>query len=254
MIRAWLFDLDGTLVKTERLKAISYAKAVIELSASPVAEDQVLNEFKNVVGRPRRDVAQALVSVFNLEKAALTRKAEFGVPTAWQAFVQIRLKYYAKMLEDPAVILNNQWPHAIDLLRRARERRCKTALVTMSRCEQTMRILEILSLQDKFDFIATRDDVENGKPDPEIYHLALGELGVSAEESIALEDSPSGVRAALAAGVNVFAVSTPFTKKALHEGKLLPEEQIIDDPSQLANVLERFMTNHNPNNDQGEVE
>ena len=254
MIRAWLFDLDGTLVQTEKLKAISYARAAMELCPYDITEDQVINEFKKVVGRPRREVAKALVSTFNLEEAAMAKRADFGVHTAWQAFVQIRLKYYEKMLEDPAIIRENQWPHNVDLLRQARERQCQTALVTMSRCEQTTRVLKILELQDQFDFVATRDDVENGKPDPEIYHLALDELGVNGQETIALEDSPSGVQAALAAGVNVFAVSTPFTKEALHREKLLPEEQIIDDPSQLASVLERFMTNHNPIAHQGEVE
>ena len=54
-----IFDLDGTLVQTERLKAISYARAAADLSASAITEEEVVEAFKEVVGLPRRQVAQA---------------------------------------------------------------------------------------------------------------------------------------------------------------------------------------------------
>ncbi len=49
MIQAIIFDLDGTLVQTKRLKALSYAKAVIELCPNVVSEAQVLEAFKDNV-------------------------------------------------------------------------------------------------------------------------------------------------------------------------------------------------------------
>ena len=54
MIQAWIFDLDGTLVQTERLKAQSYAKAVTELCHRKVSEEQVIDAFKQVVGKSRK--------------------------------------------------------------------------------------------------------------------------------------------------------------------------------------------------------
>lgn len=245
MIQAWIFDLDGTLVKTERLKAISYARAAIELCPHDISEAEVIEAFKEVVGRSRREVAQFLVNKFQLEDKASQVMDDFGVSTAWQAFIQVRLKHYEGMLSDPSVIRNNQWPQNVDLLREARRQNCKTALVTMSTCRQATRVLRIIDLHREFDFIATRDDVNRGKPDPEIYHLALSELQVAPEQSLAIEDSPSGVQAAVSAGINVIAVATPFTRQALHSMNLLPEDRIVDEPDQLKQVLNAFMQSQN---------
>jgi beta-phosphoglucomutase-like phosphatase (HAD superfamily) len=106
-------------------------------------------------------------------------------------------------------------------------------------------VLRIIDLHREFDFIATRDDVNRGKPDPEIYHLALSELQVAPEETLAIEDSPSGVQSAVSAGINVIAVATPFTRQALHSMNLLPENRIVDEPSQLKKVLNDFMQSQN---------
>ena len=114
----------------------------------------------------------------------------------------------------------------------------------MSTCVQTNRVLGVLGLRDQFDFIATRDDVEKGKPDPEIYQLVLNVLEIPAYESLAIEDSHSGLAAALAAGVNVIAVATPFTYNALHEGGLLPESMIVDTADELSAKLKDFMGLH----------
>lgn len=241
MIEAVIFDLDGTLVQTEKLKAISYARAVTDLCPHAVEEEQVIEAFREVVGLPRREVAQALVAKFDLTVRASERMKEFGVTTAWQAFVQVRLQHYERMLQDSDLILSHEWPHNLAVLEEARKASCKTALATMSQCPQAARVLEILKLQDAFDFIATRDDVEKGKPDPEIYHLVSSELGISNERCIVLEDSPSGVRAAVAAGMWCVAVTTPFTKEGLHALGLLEERWIVDDPSRVVDVVREMI-------------
>ncbi len=206
MIKAMIFDLDGTLVQTEKLKALSYARAAVELRPFEIKESEVLEAFKEVVGLSRQQVASSLVERFGLEETAQKRMDEFGVSTPWQAFVQVRLAIYQQMLADPQVIRDNQWPHNLALLAQARRENCKVGLATMSYCSQVKRVLEILELNDVFDFVASRDDVKHGKPDPEIYLLAARELGVNPRESLVIEDSPSGVQAALKAGMNVVAV------------------------------------------------
>ncbi|MDX1616345.1 MAG: HAD family phosphatase, partial [Candidatus Promineifilaceae bacterium] len=210
MIEAMIFDLDGTLIQTERLKALSYAKAAVELCPYSLEEEEVIEAFKDVVGQSRREVATSLVESFDLRERAEQRMAEFGVSTAWQAYVQVRLNYYEEMLNDPATLKHNQWPHNMELLEEARRSDCQVALATMSRCKQVQKILEILQLEEAFDFVATRDDVESGKPDPEIYELVAAELGLKPAHCLVIEDSPSGVRAALNAGMEVVAVATPF--------------------------------------------
>ena len=110
----------------------------------------------------------------------------------------------------------------------------------MSRCKQTQRILEILDFRDRFDFVATRDDVEHGKPDPEIYHLVMEELGgVRPEKTLAIEDSPSGVQAAVNAGVSVIAVGTPFTTDHLLEADFIDNKWVVRNPADLPQVLAR---------------
>ena len=196
MIRAMIFDLDGTLVQTERLKALSYARATAELCPHEVSEGQVIEAFKQVVGLARQEVAQTLVEQFELQEKAAGRMAEFGVSTPWQAFIQVRLQHYESMLADPQVLLNNRWSHNLALLEEARKAQCQTGLATMSSCRHAQRVLEVLKLQDDFDFVATRDDVKQGKPDPEIYNLVAAELDIPADQCLVIEDSPAGVKAA----------------------------------------------------------
>ena len=230
MITTMIFDLDGTLVQTEKLKALSYARAAVKLCPHTLNEAVVVDAFKEVVGLSRREVALTLMEQFDLTKKAQAHMSAFGVNTPWQAFVQVRLQIYEDMLADSEVLRANHWPHNIALLRAAR-RNCRfVGLATMSYCPQVQRVLKVLELDKAFDFVASREDVEHGKPDPEIYLLVAQELGVQPSECLVVEDSPTGVKAALAAGMAVVAVSTPFTRQKLHEQGLLPESRIVDDP------------------------
>ena len=245
MIRAMIFDLDGTLVQTEKLKALSYAKAVVELCPQEIPEEQVIETFKEVVGLSRKEVAERLIEHFNLEESLQKQMNSLGVDTPWQAFIQIRLRYYEEILADPDILRKNQWSHNLALLQAARKAKCRLGLATMSYCEQVRRVLKILELEDAFDFVASREDVEHGKPDPEIYNLVASELNVPVEECLVIEDSPSGVRAALAAGMWVIAVATPFTRQAFRTHQLLDERWIVDDPDTLPAVLDSLMAEHN---------
>jgi len=244
MIEAVIFDLDGTLVETEQLKALSYAHAAVELRPGDLAEAEVVEFFKEVVGRSRREVALALIERFDLTAAARERMAEFGVDTPWQALIQHRLRIYEAMLFDPELLLSYQWPHNVALLREARRMGCRTGLATMSYCPQVRRVLEVLQLTTAFDFVASRDDVELGKPDPEIYLLVARELDVPPAECLVVEDSVTGVQAALAAGMSVVAVSTPLTRAKLHTSMVLPDGHIVDDPARLPAVVAHVVAHH----------
>lgn len=241
MLQAVIFDLDGTLVQTERLKAISYAQAAMELRPDTVHEEAVLAAFRDVVGLSRREVALALLERFDLTDAAAARMVEFGVGTPWQVYIQVRLRRYETLIADPAVIRRSQWPHTVALLHAVRQAGCKVGLATMSHCAQVQRILTVLGLQEAFEFVASRDDVSNGKPDPEIYRLVAQQLDVAPHACLVIEDSPTGVRAAQAAGMPVIAVGTPFTQEALHAGGLLDERWIVDDPATLPDVVRAMM-------------
>jgi len=105
-------------------------------------------------------------------------------------------------------------------------------------------VLRLLNLEEQFDFVATRDDVTSGKPDPEIYTLVARELDVPAGQCLVIEDSLNGVKAALAAGMPCLAVTTDFTSVQVHAGGLLDPRWIVDEPGDLLSVAEAFIKEH----------
>ncbi len=249
MIKAVLFDLDGTLVQTESLKAISYARAAVDLSGDGFTESDVIEAFKDVVGLSRQEVAETLLERFGLAEAATTRMPELGVETPWQAYVQIRLAIYNEMLADPQILYDHLCPYNVALLDYARTNAFRTGLATMSYCAQVNKVLRILNLNGKFDFVASRDDVENGKPDPEIYLMVARQLEVLPNECLVIEDSPSGVKAALVAGMSCIVVTTDLTRKGIRSSQLLPDKWVVDDPSRLQSVAASLIAEENSPND-----
>jgi beta-phosphoglucomutase len=212
VIRAFVFDLDGTLVETEEVKALSYARAATELRPD-LNEGEVVAAFGDLVGLSRQEVAVGLMLRFELEDAARARMAEFGVGTPWQAYVQIRLGIYEEMLGDPKLIQEHRYPHNIALLRSVRREGFPTALATQSHREQARRVLGILGLEDEFDVVVTRDDVEHGKPDPEMHLLAM----------------------------EVIAVTTRLTRQKFRDTDLLDRSHVVDDPRTLPEVVHRLI-------------
>jgi len=241
MIRALFFDLDGTLVQTEKVKALSYARAAVALAPSQLSEKDVMNAFPDVVGLSRDEVAKGLVAKLNLEQSASIFKNKMGVAEGWQTLLQLRLKHYQDMISDPNLLHAYACPFNIGLLRWSHKNGYRTGLATMSHRNQTQRILEILNLSTLFNFTATRDDVNKGKPDPEIYLLLAKVLRLNPEDCLVIEDSPVGIQAALNADMNCIAVTNELTKKSVHESKLLHQDCIVDDLEELQAIVESFI-------------
>jgi HAD superfamily hydrolase (TIGR01509 family) len=96
-------------------------------------------------------------------------------------------------------------PGARDTLAALRKAGIPCALVTMSWTRFADAVVKALP-PDSFDVVITGDEVTHGKPHPEPYLMAAARLGVRAKDCIAIEDSPTGVRSAVAAGCRTFAV------------------------------------------------
>ncbi|HEU0073775.1 MAG TPA: HAD-IA family hydrolase [Dehalococcoidia bacterium] len=107
-----------------------------------------------------------------------------------------------------------------------------------------MRVVEALGLTEAFDAIIGLDQVTRGKPDPDIYLRAATALGISPSHCLVIEDSPPGVAAGLAAGMNVIGVANPFTLLGLHDTQL-NHDWIVHDPDQLAATVARRIREHN---------
>ncbi len=235
--------MDGTLVETEQLKAISYARAAMELRPA-VNERDVIDAFKDVVGGSREVVSNTLMQRFGLEDAARARMGAMGVTQAWEVLGQLHVQSYEAMLSDAALVRRYQYPHNVNLLRWAHAQHYKTGLTTMSHRNQVEHILSVLGVRELLNVIATREDVKNPKPDPEIYKLVIGQLGVQPTDCIAIEDSLAGVKAGLAAGVDVIGVGTMLTGKSLHESGVLPPDRLVDDPTTLPDVVAAIIKQH----------
>ena len=245
MIRAVIFDLDGTLIATERLKAQSYARAAIQLKPGFFNELDAVSAFEDFVGGSREEVSKGMLNRFGLEVPARARMVDFGASQPWQVYSRLRLRIFEEIIADEAILKQAAWPHNIDLLNKVRAEHCKVGLATMSYCPQVARSLRALGLETTFDFIATREDVENPKPDPEIYLLVAKALDIPPGECLVVEDSVAGVKAGLAAGALVLAVATPLTRRKLHESGLLDDHDIVDDPSALNETMTHVLSHQN---------
>lgn len=237
MIRAVIFDLDGTLIETEELKARSYARAAVQLKPGAFNEAEAISAFTDFVGGSREEVSKGMLARFGLEDAARARMNEFSANEPWQVYTRLRLRIFEEIIADENTLRKAAWKHNVDLLHQVRAANCKVGLATMSYCPQVERSLRALGLEDAFDFIATREDVENPKPDPEIYLLVTKAFEIPPQECMIVEDSVTGVKAGLAAGATVLAVATPLTRRKLHESGLLPDHHIVDSPEALQETM-----------------
>ena len=87
-----------------------------------------------------------------------------------------------------------------------------TAIASTARTENLMNLLTHINAVNDFDIILAGDEVKEGKPSPEIYLTVLKKAGVTPGEAIIFEDSPVGVQAAQAAGIQHLVITPQYFK------------------------------------------
>lgn len=180
---AVLWDMDGTLVDTEP----SWIEAEYEL-ASRHGGSWSLEHAMNLVGNDLLDSGRYI-------------REHMGIDLEPPAIVEELLDGVVARVEQEV-----PWrPGATELLATLRSRGVPCALVTMSWRRFVAPVLAGLP-EGSFDAVVTGDAVEHGKPHPEPYLTAARLLGVAPEECLAIEDSDTGARSAVAAGCTVLAV------------------------------------------------
>jgi HAD superfamily hydrolase (TIGR01509 family) len=183
MPKAVLWDMDGTLVDTEPYW-ITAEHEIVEAAG----------------GEWREEYALQLVGQDLMVSAELIRA---NSPVEDDPVVIVE-RLLARVVEQ--VREHVPWrPGARELLAECREAGIHSALVTMSWRSLADAVVDALP-EGTFDLVVTGDEVEHGKPHPEPYAAALRGLGVEADACVAIEDSPTGVRSAVAAGVPTLAV------------------------------------------------
>lgn len=180
---AVLWDMDGTLVDTE-----------------PYWIDAEFEIVEMFGGSWSHEHAKALVGSDLLDSGAYIRE-HGGVDRTPTEIVEMLLDRVVTRVRAEV-----PWrPGARELLGAVRGVGVDTALVTMSWKRFADEVVNCLPI-GSFSASVTGDEVSRGKPHPEPYLLAADRLGVRPEACIAIEDSPTGVRSALAAGCSVVGV------------------------------------------------
>jgi pyrophosphatase PpaX len=174
--RAWLFDLDGTLIDSIELIWRSYCHAVREHFGREATRD----EWKPGLGRPLR--------------------WQFGQLTSDVAEVETLIHIYREFNNDWHDRLVTPYAGVRELLSDLRRDGAKIAIVTSKLQRGAQRGLAHCNLTEFVDVIVGADDVERPKPDPAPMQRALDLLGVAANESIVVGDSPHDIRSGLDAG------------------------------------------------------
>jgi HAD superfamily hydrolase (TIGR01509 family) len=180
---AVLWDMDGTLVDTEPYW-IEAEHAIVE-GAGGVWNDEYAHQL---VGNDLMVSAQFIRdnSPIELEPVQIIEELLRRVIAQVQEHVPWR-------------------PGAVELLTALQVEGVPNALVTMSWRSLADSVVSALPA-GTFTAVITGDEVQHGKPHPEPYLAAARALGVDVADCVAIEDSPTGVRSAVAAGVPTLAV------------------------------------------------
>jgi beta-phosphoglucomutase len=239
MIRAIIFDLDGTLVHTEILKAESYAQAIQILTKGSVSQKMVLDSFGKYVGLSRAGVVNGLFEEY--KKPLSEHLDDLDSEAVQERIITSRLAIYHQMLNDKTLLSSHFCKYNMELLRSVHKDNFKTVVATMSHRFEADMVIEAMGIRGKLDIILTSVDIVQGKPHPEIYLKVKEMLKMEPEECLVIEDSLHGIKAGLAAGMNVFAVTNPLTRSEVHAANVLAPSFIIDDPKELIPRVYQFI-------------
>jgi beta-phosphoglucomutase len=193
MLRAILFDFDGTIVLSEPLHYAAFAEVLaargIDLSERAYYERYVALTDREclervVADRRRPDLRAELPALLAAKARSMAERYSRGVPPCpgVQSFVAVAAG------------------------------RAALAVVSGALRAEITAVLERIRLASFFDVVISAEDVRAGKPDPEGYRLALERLrarrmaGLLPSECLAVEDTPKGIEAARGAGLRVLAL------------------------------------------------
>jgi HAD superfamily hydrolase (TIGR01509 family) len=177
-----IFDLDGVLVNTSPLHERAYNELWELLGISGP-------RYEAIAGRKTIDVIRAVTSQM--------RPAQ-GWIEEWANFKQERARHY---LESDAIAFDD----SAECIGRLIGKGQRLALGTGASRKTTEMILSRFDWESAFPVVVTGEDVETGKPAPDIYELAIQCSGAAANRTLIVEDSQAGLSAAAAA--NAFSVS-----------------------------------------------
>ncbi|PQO29390.1 HAD family hydrolase [Bremerella cremea] len=205
-IRAVVFDMDGTILNTEML----YPKVSAEiLRRRGLNLTQDLTDA--MMGRPAPVAFQAMIDWHDLADTIqiLERESE---------------EIFADILEVSLGLM----PGFTELFKSLKDSRYPLAVCTSASRSTALDLLSRFNITPDLDFVIGGDEVQHGKPHPEIYLTAASRLAVSPQEIAVFEDSETGCRAAIDAGTHAIAVPGDHSRKHTFDGAQLIADTLHD--------------------------
>jgi HAD superfamily hydrolase (TIGR01509 family) len=192
MIKALIFDFDGLIMDTESPEVEAWEAIYAEYGQQFPLQQWV----RDVVGSNTGNFDPAA------HLADLTGQS-LDLPELHARAHSHRLHKQGELSALPGVT---------DYIKAARRLRLRLAIASSSEHSWVDGYLRQLGLLDCFQVVICREDVENIKPEPDLFLAALAALKLPPEEALAFEDSPNGILAARRAGLRVVAVPNPITR------------------------------------------
>ena len=184
-IRAVVFDLDGLLFDTENLWAEEESRMLADYGVEYAADDRLAT-----VGQ-------------TIDTSVAYYAHRIGLPTS--AIPALR-KDLTERVRAAMIQRLRPLPGAIDLVRAIATAGLPIGIASNNDKDIALLALEVAGLADAFHVVVSAGEVKRAKPAPDVYLRACAALGVAPSEALALEDSSSGITAARAAGMLVYAV------------------------------------------------
>ncbi len=191
--RGVLFDMDGVLVDSGPLHKESWRR--IAMDAGRPMEDSF---FDRTFGMRNEEILEELLGP-DLEGA---RKAELG---------RRKEEVYRELARERLVAA----PGAADLVRALKEAGFRTALASSGPRANVELVLDVTGLGEMMDAYVCAEDVERGKPDPQVFLEAARRLDLEPSRCVVVEDALVGVEAARRAGMKVVGVAGEEERKAV---------------------------------------